>query len=69
MQRLPEDGILQPVRTNSGFEVDLKATYMLVEGLNLDVVGAYLFADDATSLDGNNNDDPWEVGTRLSLSF
>jgi hypothetical protein len=58
-----------------GIEVDLKATYQLVEGLNLDIVGAYLFADDATidavsAAAGNtNDDDPWEVGTRLSLSF
>jgi hypothetical protein len=52
-----------------GVELDLKATYQLVDGLNLDLVGAYLFADDATSLDGNNKEDPWEVGTRLSLSF
>jgi len=47
-----------------GTEVDLKVTYELVEGLNLDVVGAYLFADDATG-----EDDPIEVGSRLSLSF
>jgi len=47
-----------------GTEVDLKVTYQLVEGLNLDVVGAYLFADDATG-----DDDPIEVGTRLSISF
>jgi hypothetical protein len=62
-----------PERVNGedelGFEVDLVATYMLVEGLNMDIVGAYLFADDAVSLDGSNSDDPWEVGTRLSLSF
>jgi hypothetical protein len=32
-----------------GVEVDLKASYQLVEGLNLDVIGAYLFADDATT--------------------
>jgi hypothetical protein len=55
-----------------GIEVDLKATYQLVEGLNLDIVGAYLFADDATVVAGNatgNDDDPYEIGTRLSLSF
>ena len=52
-----------------GTEVDLKADYQLVEGLNLTVVGAYLFADDATSLDGSNNEDPYEVGAQLSLSF
>ena len=49
-----------------GVEVDLKATYQLVEGLNLDVVAAYLFAGDAT---GNGDEDPYEIGTRLSLSF
>jgi hypothetical protein len=52
-----------------GLEIDLKATYMLVEGLNLDIVGAYLLAEDAVSTDGSNDEDPWEVGTRLSLSF
>ncbi len=52
-----------------GVEVDLKATYQLIEGLNLDVVGAYLFSGDASSTDGNNEDDPYEIGTRLSLSF
>lgn len=53
-----------------GVEVDLVATYQLVEGLNLDLIGAYLFADDATTATADSNDeDPWEVGTRLSLSF
>jgi hypothetical protein len=63
-----EDDILTDEK-DLGIEVDLKATYMLVEGLNLDIIGAYLFADDATSILGENEDDPWEVGTRLSLSF
>jgi hypothetical protein len=52
-----------------GLEVDLVATYQLVEGLSIDLVGAYLFADDAVSVDGQNEDDPWEVGTRLQISF
>ena len=52
-----------------GVEVDLRATYQLVENLNLDVVAAYLFAGDATSLAGKNDEDPFEIGTRLSLSF
>jgi hypothetical protein len=52
-----------------GIEVDLKADYQLVEGLNLTLVGAYLFADDATSLDGSNDEDPYELGAQLSLSF
>jgi hypothetical protein len=37
--------------------------------LNLDLVGAYLFADDATSVDGDNDEDPYELGARLSISF
>ena len=53
-----------------GIEVDLKADYQLVEGLNLTVVGAYLFADDATATtDQGNEDDPYELGAQLSLSF
>ena len=52
-----------------GVEVNLKATYMVMENLNLDLVAAYLFAGDATSVDGDNDEDPIEVGARLSLSF
>jgi len=40
-----------------------------VDNLKLEVVGAYLFADDATTGGGDNADDPYEIGTRLSLSF
>jgi len=49
-----------------GTEIDLKITYELIKGMNLDVVGAYLFAGDAT---GNGEDNPIEIGTRLSISF
>ena len=54
-----------------GIEANLKITYTLVEGLTLDVVGAYLFAGDAIEVgtDGKNERDPYEFGTRLSLSF
>ena len=53
-----------------GLEADIKVTYQLVEGLNLDIVGAYLFAGDAVSIEANGNEnDPYEFGTRLSLSF
>ncbi|SDU31406.1 alginate export family protein [Desulfobacula phenolica] len=52
-----------------GFEIDLSATYELVDGLSLDVVGAYLFADDGTTGNAANDENPWEVGTQLSLSF
>jgi len=51
-----------------GTEVDLVLTYELVKGLKMDLVGAYLFAGDAT-YKGNNNANPYEIGTRLSLSF
>ena len=51
-----------------GTEVDLSADYELIEGLNLRVVGAYLFAGDAT-YKGANDANPWELGAQLSLSF
>jgi outer membrane protein W len=50
--------------TDLGTEVDVKVTYALMDNLNLDLVGAYLFAGDATG-----DDDPVEVGARLSLKF
>ncbi|MFP4422974.1 MAG: alginate export family protein, partial [Desulfococcaceae bacterium] len=52
-----------------GTEVDLRITYELVDNLNLDVIGAYLFAGDATTMDSPNDADPYEVGAQLSLSF
>jgi hypothetical protein len=52
-----------------GTEVDLVITYELVENLNLDLVGAYLFAGEATTRDVPDEADPYEVGARLSLSF
>jgi hypothetical protein len=53
-----------------GTELDLKADYQLAEGLNLTLVGAYLFADDATSNTADDNDkDPYELGAQLSISF
>ena len=40
----------QPVKkTNWAPKLDMKVTYQLVEGLNLDLIGAYLLAGDATS--------------------
>jgi len=52
-----------------GTEVDLVITYQLVQGLNLDIVGAYMFAGDATTMEAEDDANPYEVGTRLSLSF
>jgi len=51
-----------------GTEIDLIATWNIMPKLNLDVVGAYLFAGDGT-YDGPDQADPYEIGTRLSLSF
>jgi hypothetical protein len=70
---LVEDNLLGD--KDLGIEVDLVATYQLIEGLSIDLVGAYLFAGDATTAEGftvggqSNEDDPWEVGTRLQISF
>jgi len=53
-----------------GTEVDVKATYKVMDNLNLDLVAAYLFAGDATAEAGMvNEEDPVEIGARLSLSF
>jgi hypothetical protein len=65
---LVEDNIISGEK-KLGVEVDLRADYQLVEGLNLTLVGAYLFADDASSLLGDAQDDPYELGAQLSLSF
>jgi hypothetical protein len=51
-----------------GTEIDLVLTYSLMKNLNLDLVGAYLFAGDAT-YGGSNSNNPYELGTRLSFSF
>lgn len=47
-----------------GTEIDLTAGYQVMDNLKLDVVAAYLFADDATG-----DEDPYELGAQLSLSF
>ena len=51
-----------------GTEIDLVLTYSLMKNLNLDLVGAYLFAGDAT-YSGANDANPYEIGARLSFSF
>jgi hypothetical protein len=66
---MPEDDFVTD-DDELGFEVDLVATYQLGEGLSIDLVGAYLFAEDGVAVDDDgNDDDPWEVGTRLQISF
>jgi hypothetical protein len=51
-----------------GTEIDFSATYQIMPKLNLDFVAAYLIAGDGT-YDGPDQSDPYEIGTRLSLSF
>ncbi len=56
--------------TNLGTEVDLKATYKIMDNLSIDVIAAYLFAGDATYKEGScEQENPYEIGTQLSLSF
>jgi hypothetical protein len=56
-----------------GTEVDFKATYKIMDNLNLDFVAAYLFTGDAIYTKVNATDPEqeniYEIGTRLSLSF
>jgi hypothetical protein len=55
-----------------GTEIDVRLTYNLLEGLNADLIGAYLFRGNATYLEGpgiNDEADPWELAFQLSLSF
>jgi len=49
-----------------GFEVDLNATYMLMDNLKAQIFAAYLAAGDAYNAD---DEDPIECGVQLSLSF
>jgi hypothetical protein len=49
-----------------GTELDLSASYAIMDNLNLDVVAAYLFAGDAT---GGGDEDPMQLAAQLSLSF
>jgi hypothetical protein len=68
---LDEDIVFAPGVSEGdlGTELDVVVTYQLVEGLNLDLIGAYLWAGDAVSADGDNDENPYELGARLSLSF
>jgi hypothetical protein len=52
-----------------GIEADVRITYKLIEGLKLDLVGAYLFAGDVITRQNPNDKNPYEIGTQLSLSF
>ncbi len=52
-----------------GTEIDLVASYEILDGLNLDIVAAYLFAGDATTEKAANDNNPYELGTQLSFKF
>jgi hypothetical protein len=52
-----------------GTEFDLKATYKIMDNLNLDLVAAYLVAGDSTTGASTDDKDPYELGARFSLSF
>ena len=51
-----------------GTEIDATVTYELLEGLELDIIVAYLFAGDAT-YKGAHQANPFEIGTILSFAF
>jgi hypothetical protein len=51
-----------------GHEIDLYLSQGIVDGLTLDLVGAYLFADDAYTA-AESVDDVYEVGARLQWNF
>jgi hypothetical protein len=52
--------------TELGTEIDVTASYQLLEDLKLTVLAAYLSAGDAT---GGGDENPTELGAMLSLSF
>jgi hypothetical protein len=54
-----------------GTEIDLVATYTIVDNLKLDLVGAYLWAGDAITkvVDPYGANNPYELGAQLSLAF
>jgi hypothetical protein len=51
-----------------GTELDLVASFPIVDNLKMDLVAAYLWAGDAF-YSGKNQADPYEVGAQLSLAF
>lgn len=62
-----------PTRYSSdlGTELDLYATYTIVDNLKLDLIGAYLWAGDCITkaVDPNGDQNPMELAAMLSLAF
>lgn len=63
-QRVEDINVNGSMENSLGVEVDVVASYAIMDNLTLDVIAAYLFAGDATG-----TEDPMELGTQLSLSF
>ena len=60
-----DDGTRKKKPDNLGTEIDVTISYEVIDGLNLDVMAAYLITGDAMA----NEENPMELGTRLSLDF
>lgn len=52
-----------------GNELDLKVTGEIIKDLKLAIVVAYLWAGDATSINGESTEDPYEIGAQLTYKF
>ena len=52
-----------------GTEINLKISFEPVTGLKIDMVAAYLFAGNATSITGTSTADPYEIGIQLTYNF
>ena len=52
-----------------GTEVDLRGDWQINEDLSMILVGAYLFADDATTMDAMDDTDVYEIGMQLEFRF
>jgi len=69
-----EDVYMSTIKEYKGYlgtELDLVATYTIVDNLKLDLVGAYLWAGEVITkaVDPNGNTNPIELAAMLSLAF
>lgn len=66
---LVEDTALSAGEKDLGTELDVVLTYKLLENMNLDIVGAYLFAGKATTANAAEEKNPYELGLRMQFTF
>jgi carbohydrate-selective porin OprB len=52
-----------------GTEIDLVASYSLLDNVTVDAVFAYLVAGDATTGGSDDDADPMEAGVQISFGF